>query len=517
MRQSPGAASEKGRPTAARAAAFGVGATAVSAAALGQTIRFGDPAVYATGDTILSIPPADINGDGAQDVMVLADDGIRVYLNDGRGALSLEAMVPVGFDPRYLVAADMDLDFDQDLVWFDWLPDFMRVMSVWYNDGDGRSGEAIHTVFSGYEYVTPRVADINGDDKPDVLFGSAPRTISAFINADGRSFELNEVFTFSQSRYDLEAIVPGDFDGDGDTDITAAFQYVYEGRFKDVEGTAITLLLNDGGVPLRLQHNLELPWQSRDLFAFDMAAGDLDGDGDLDVAVGGSNYLNGIDTEVALLENDSGGSLLLAGAQHTADGSRGDLSVADIDTDGRLDLILVTGEVRGVYVMRNGGRFVFEGRSPFYSSVEGTRVEVADVSGDGQIDLIHAGSREYAVLFNETLLRGPSLEVSRLVRNGLARFIVRRAQPNENVYFLYGVSGIGSTRGYHQLGGLTLDLNRPNVFGVAVADEGGRAVLQRHVPPDAPLIPVGVQAVVRRGRAGGDSVKTPFQVRLIED
>jgi hypothetical protein len=115
-----------------------------------------------------------------------------------------------------------------------------------------------------------------------------------------------------------------------------------------------------------------LPWT-----AHDMAAGDLDGDGDTDVALSSGNVL-------FLLENLGG--LAFAPARVIADDNCRTVEVADLDGDGLLDLLSSTNYTVKPY--RNRGGLHFEPLPPQVALGSNGRFVAGDWNGDGLADLL---------------------------------------------------------------------------------------------------------------------------------
>jgi Fibronectin type III domain len=103
----------------------------------------------------------------------------------------------------------------------------------------------------------------------------------------------------------------------------------------------------------------------------------------------------------------------------------------------------------------------------------------------------------------------PMLTQDPLTRGRESRFRVTGANAGEVVSFLFSEAGEGDGPCSPQLGGLCVDLVTPWVFGEAEADAAGMATLTRTIPADAPVgHEIAVQAVIRRGPGGANSVKT---------
>lgn len=181
----------------------------------------------------------------------------------------------------------------------------------------------------------------------------------------------------------------GDFDGDGDLDLLIAGL----GK-RDVAFT--TLYRNDGGV--FHDSGIVIPGLSRASAAW----GDFDGDGDLDLAMTG--LLTGGTPATRIYRNDGG--TFTAIATPLLGVFAGSVAWGDYDGDGDLDLLVtgVTSSVAGVGVAstrlyRNDGGGTFTSvPHPFPNAYVGS-VAWADVDHDGRLDLLLTGSGETGALF----------------------------------------------------------------------------------------------------------------------
>jgi hypothetical protein len=163
-----------------------------------------------------------------------------------------------------------------------------------------------------------------------------------------------------------------DFDEDEVVDAVVTF----------FDSQEVALLLGDGSGGFRAG-----PVTSTEFEPRLGAAADLDGDGDVDLAlVAGDD-----EGELRVLLNDGGG-LFDAGERHSLVGSPGALSAADFDGDGDLDLAAALGSSDGAFWAaallwnRGDGSFADGPLSGFTWGFV-TSLEVADVNGDGEFDL----------------------------------------------------------------------------------------------------------------------------------
>ncbi|MFK7958588.1 MAG: FG-GAP repeat domain-containing protein [Lysobacterales bacterium] len=266
-----------------------------------------------------------------------------------------------------VATADIDGDGDLDLVMS------VRLASqesslVFFNDGFGfftpstqRVGNAIADSLA--------LGDLNGDGRPDLVLANGIGQANAnevFLNNGAGFFALSESLEAARSR----AVVLADFSGDGVADLVFA-------NARGTLGSAINqLYTNNGngsfGSPVMLPGNAP---------SFSAAAGDLDGDGDMDLFVG-NNGPNQV------LLNTAGG-LLESGAGY-GDSDTVDVLLDDVDNDGDLDAITVNrglapGDPNRVWL--NNGSGVFSDSGAALGQERSSGGALADVNGDGLQDL----------------------------------------------------------------------------------------------------------------------------------
>ena len=331
--------------------------------------RFAEAGQVPAGGSPSCVTSADLDGDGAPDLISTLQDSnsVSVLRNLGNGTFAPPVTYPVGAYPQSVASADLDGDGRPDLAVANAESD---TVSILFNRGDGTLRPHVDLATGGFP-TTVVCADLDGDGRPDLAVGNRTSgSVSVFINRGGGRF--SPPADYVPFPLGIGQIVAADFDQDGDVDLAVA-------------GTVLVAILWNRG---------DGTFGTRTIYDFPnwgfLAAGDLDGDGYPDLAL--TQF--GIDNVTVYL-NRGDGTFGTHQPYYTPWRSR-ELCLADLDGDGRLDVVLVnsdTGYEGALTVLHNaGGSFVSEGR---YDVLWGASwVASTDVDADGDADLVVANAAE---------------------------------------------------------------------------------------------------------------------------
>jgi hypothetical protein len=193
-------------------------------------------------------------------------------------------------------------------------------------------------------------------------------------------------FSFSTANVPVgtapDAAVVADLDGDGDLDLAVTSD----------APDKVSLFFNAGDGTFGAPVNVFLASRTG---PHTPVAGDLDGDGDIDLAVS----LQKVDS-VQLLVNTGG--VFTPGASFAVGSRPRDLAIGDLDGDLDPDLVVVNRSGNSVTVLRNGGGLSFT-MTTYLLGLDPREIALGDVTGDGLFDIAVAAHDSEAVVILRNL------------------------------------------------------------------------------------------------------------------
>ncbi|MEZ4269569.1 MAG: FG-GAP-like repeat-containing protein [Myxococcota bacterium] len=235
------------------------------------------------------------------------------------------------------------------------------------------------------------VADFDGDGVADIIFANGGNYSSAGAAEANRAFvsvgsgmPMLEVTAavFGTTKDSARVVKVRDFDGDGVADIFVGTTWQTKSR----------LLLGLGGGAFAEVSATHLPNEVASVG--DAEAGDVDGDGDLDLVLadwGAGNPLSNGGGRTRLWLNDGAGKFsAAAGALPSVKvGFSWDLELYDVDGDLDLDVLVSCKSCTGSKLFINDGLGSFsDGSSALPQFSNNYEFEAMDLDGDGWLDLV---------------------------------------------------------------------------------------------------------------------------------
>jgi uncharacterized repeat protein (TIGR02543 family) len=286
---------------------------------------------------------------------------------------------------------DGDGDLDAFLVNANSEPDL-----VYFNDGGIQGGTPGHFSDSGQNLgstngLDAALGDLDGDGDLDAVVANYGQPAQVYSNDGGMQGGTPGYFSDSGQSLggnsDATAVALGDVDGDGDLDAVVVC----------VGSSLDRVYLNNGGIQGGSPGSFTDSGQDlgpAPTNTQDVALGDVDDDGDLDVFVVNSGTSpNQLFLNNGGIQGGSPGSFTDSG-QNLGTAAGFGVALGDLDGDGDLDAFLTTTGSQPDLVYVNDGTGVFSDSGQSLGSSNGFAVSLGDLDGDGDLDAFAANSNQ---------------------------------------------------------------------------------------------------------------------------
>ena len=369
--------------------------------------RFSTQTDYPVGTCPRALVSADLDGDGMPDLATAdsCDRTLTPLINVGNGEFSfgLSSTVGPGNSSIFSIAsADLNSDTKSDVAAATIFSPF-NPSAPWVHETleEGALGPGLVQENSGAVLLVA-FADMNMDGRLDLIGGNTgsltsggfiPRNIAIHLGETGLEFgNPTQTTLLGEPAW----IVPFDCDGDGDIDIAVA-------------SDDLLVLVNNGSGLFQEQRvfaleHIPAPQFPPSYGPRGMDAGDIDGDGDLDLVVAWGAITFQEPGTVTILHNDGLGDFSLGGEYLVGDRPSAVLA-RDLDGDHDIDLAVAIEKERSIAVLMNDADGTF---SQPYLIVVGdgpSSLAAGDYNLDGLLDLAVANQHgdNVSVLLNRQL------------------------------------------------------------------------------------------------------------------
>lgn len=342
---------------------------------------FGQQRIELPGGPLTRVLVVDLDGDGLEDLVGFDPQALRVRWKEGRTSFAeTDTVVAEGSYGAFstsIAVADMDGDGLLDLVLAD--STGIRV----YRQASPREflpGAEVSAM--GHSGIA--VGDLDGDGRPDIAALSPGAGVRVFWSEEGGGYVEEFVFAHNFSN----SLLAVDLDGNGLLDLVTTV----EGQINNDPVESIATLLQ--GSPRVFELHSIVGHQPTG-GSNPLAAADVDGDGWLDLLMASSVFAfpGPTPNTLAIFRQESPGHFGSEPLRIPVQGTPTSLDVVDVDQDGLPAAVIGVAGFLGqnAVVLRQVAPGVFE---PSPDTVEGTSSTVvpADLDGDGRLDLLSSAS-----------------------------------------------------------------------------------------------------------------------------
>ena len=362
---------------------------------------------FTTGSAPRIVVMGDLDGDGKPDLAVSnsSSSTVSVFRNTSTigsissGSFATKVDLATGTDPEFLAIGDLDGDGKSDLAVANYGSNTISVFRNTATSGSLNSGSFATKVdfATGTNPFSVAIGDLDGDGKPDlVVTNTNSNSVSVFRNTSMYGSISTGSFA---TRVDFAtgsapfAVVIGDLDGDGNPDLAVTNNV--SNTVSIFRNTTATGSISTSSFAAKVDFTTGTSPRA-------VSIGDLDGDGKPDLAVTNDGSFT-----VSVFRNTAtSGSINSGSFAAKVDFTSGVglvIAIGDLDGDGKPDLAVANTSLNTVSVLRNTSILgsistgSFAAKVDFATGTGPRSVAIGDLDGDGKPDIVVANQTSNTV------------------------------------------------------------------------------------------------------------------------
>ena len=286
---------------------------------------------------------------------------------------------------------------------------------LWQGNGEGEWTEIPLNVPPDipYDYGGIAVSDVDRDGRADIVLAIHDKGVRILRGTGGRRYVDDSRGLPSATEFMTRAVVLADMNNDGSPELVGLSEGIGSRNGVRIFNRADHTWTN---TPVGSEKERE------GLFGDNLATGDVNGDGHMDIAVGSHNIAN---SRIVWM-NDGKGVFAPFNTGLPEEKHYLAVELTDLDEDGRSDLIA---SITGI------GRGAQRGLSAFLSTPDGfrdiseglhtddifTAVRACDLNNDGRVEIVGATGKGGLMIFSQKENRWSEVAVSGLPKKGLVK------------------------------------------------------------------------------------------------
>jgi FG-GAP-like repeat len=354
---------------------------------------------FAVGNAPVSVAAADLSGSGtgAPAVVVVnqGDNDVEV-LQDYGGGFGSAATFAVGYAPTDVVIASLDGSGAPDLIVSNSVGmDGSAIGTVSVLVGDGSGGFGSQVTFSAGMDPQAVAVGVLGDGTASIVVANGLSNYVSILTGNGPGlFAVSATLTVDS---DPDAVAIADVNGDGTMDLVVGARSPYR----------VDILLGNANGTFK-------PFEPVPTgnYPGSLAVANLNQDKNLDIVTTDSH-----DNTVTILLGNGDGTFHAVNG-YLVGNDPISMALADLANDGTLDLVVANELSNSISILQDNGDGTFSPQTTISLGVGNypTAVAIADLNGDGNMDLIVAFESKYSAT------TGPAGSIEILLGNGGGTF-----------------------------------------------------------------------------------------------